>query len=113
MAENSHWRRLVYLRKDRVYPDTYDARSILSGMLENLSQLQVVELIYDELGLKRDVSTLFMLSSNLITSGNPSFHPRIARAAAQAESEEIDTEAKSQVQIPPKGTFIGENQKES
>ena len=54
-AENSHFRRLKFLRKDRFYYNSYEARSVLSGMCENLNQIDVIMLVYAQFGLSRDV----------------------------------------------------------
>src|SRR5699024_2698918 len=41
MVENSNIRRLKWLRKDRFYYRSYEARSMLSAMLENLTYVVI------------------------------------------------------------------------
>ena len=52
MSENTNWRRLVFVRKDRFYPSTYDARSLVSALLETLTRTQLYKLVWKKLGLQ-------------------------------------------------------------
>jgi hypothetical protein len=51
LVECSNWRRLVFLRKDRCYVSSYNARSMLAALLENLSRSEVVLRLYKRLNL--------------------------------------------------------------
>jgi rRNA maturation protein Rpf1 len=54
LAECSHSRRLVFCRKDRFYYSSYEARSVLSAALENVSRAELYERIFQHFNLLFD-----------------------------------------------------------
>jgi hypothetical protein len=64
LAECSHSRRLVFCRKDRFYYSSYEARSVLSAALENVSRAELYERVFQHFGLcfdQRDDNVLEVL----------------------------------------------------
>ena len=54
MSECSNSRRLKFCRKDRYFYASYEARSTVSAMLENLSPVEVLDRVYVHFGFVRD-----------------------------------------------------------
>ncbi len=54
LSECSNSRRLVFCRKDRFYYSSYEARSLISAVLENIDRSALFEKIYEYFGLKFD-----------------------------------------------------------
>jgi Mutator-like transposase/Ulp1 protease family, C-terminal catalytic domain len=54
MSECSNSRRLVFCRKDRFYYSSYEARSLISAVLENIERVHLYERLFNHFGLILD-----------------------------------------------------------
>ena len=54
LSECSNSRRLVFLRKDRFYYQSYEARSLISAVAENIGRAVLYVKIFDHFGLEMD-----------------------------------------------------------
>ena len=54
LSECSNARRLVFCRKDRFYYSTYEARSLLSAVLENLDRVDLYQRLHSYFGMEFD-----------------------------------------------------------
>ena len=54
LAECSHSRRLVFCRKDRFYYSSYEARSLLSAVLENVKRAELYQRVFQHFDLSFD-----------------------------------------------------------